>query len=139
MEVFIDVFRNRPGKSIGTVAVLVISLITIIMFQEIQVETLSEVINYFSKSADNTPLVMTWGFNLFSFSFLLMMGIFWIKDIFQDNFFDISPDLGRVICLIIGMLLVLYSTLFFKYIFSDLLGVVIAVLLIFAIINGSKR
>lgn len=140
MDVLFDIFRNRPGKSVSSLLVIIVSFVTLIMFQELKVETLSEFFNYINKQ-DSRTLLLTWGFNLFTFFFLVLMGALWIKEVASDNYLDASPKIGRIVCLVVGILHVVYSFIFLQYIFSDLLGIVIAVLIAFGIINGdsSKR
>ncbi|EIJ79095.1 hypothetical protein PB1_16099 [Bacillus methanolicus PB1] len=138
MDVLFDIFKNRPGKSVSSLIVAIVSFVTLIMFQELKVETLSEFVNYISNNKDSKALLLTWGFNLFTFGFLILMGILWIKDIVRDNYLDISPEIGRIVSFIIGILHFAYSVLFLQYIFSKLLGIVIAVVIVLVIINGDS-
>lgn len=140
MDIFIDVFRNRPGKLISSFTALIISLFTLFMYQELYIGTLSEFFNYITTEESSKNLLLTWFLNLFSFALLVGTGITWIKDVAHDNYMDISPVAGRIISLVIGLLHLAYSILFLHFIFSDLLGIVVAAFLAYAILSsGSKK
>jgi hypothetical protein len=138
MDIVIDTFRNRPGKSLSTFIVAILGIVTIIMFQDLKVETLGDFISYVTNSQDNSTLLLTWGFNLFTFVFLVILGVLWIKDVIKENYMDISPGAGKLISLIVGILHFAFSILFLSYIFSKLLGIVIAAVIFFAIVYNEK-
>jgi hypothetical protein len=138
MEIVIDTFRNRPGKSLSSIIVAILGIVTMIMFQELKIETLEDFFSYVTNSQDNSTLLLTWGFNLFTFIFLVILGVLWMKDVIKDNYMDISPGIGRLTSLIVGILHLAFSILFLSYIFSKLLGIVIAALIFFVIIYDEK-
>jgi hypothetical protein len=139
MKFVLDVFKNRPGKMVGSIIVIVISLVTLIMFQNLKVETINEFFKIISNGKDNSDLFLTWGLNLFSFTFHVLMGLLWIKDAVRGNYMDISPEIGRVISFIVGILHLAFSFLFIGYVFLNLLGIVAVVLIAFAILGSTSK
>jgi polyferredoxin len=138
MDIVIDTFRNRPGKTLSSFFVAILGIVTILMFQDLKVETLGDLFSYLTNSQENSTLLLTWGFNLFTFIFLVILGVLWIKDVIKENYMDISPGIGKLTSLIVGILHLAFSILFLSYIFSKLLGIVIAVLIFFAIVYNEK-
>ncbi|ANN34452.1 hypothetical protein A9498_24275 [Bacillus thuringiensis serovar coreanensis] len=133
MDNIVNVFKNHPGKSLGSIIVAIIGVLTILMFQEVEVKTLSAVFNYINSNTDSSALLSTWLFNLVAFVFNIVMGVIWFKEVMRDD------EMGRVVSLIISILHFLYSILFFSYIFSKLLGLVIVVVLIIVVVKNSEK
>ncbi|PDZ96301.1 hypothetical protein CON36_22690 [Bacillus cereus] len=133
MDSIVNVFKNHPGKSLSSIIVAIIGVLTILMFQEVEVKTLSAVFNYINSNTDSSALMSTWLLNLVAFVFNIVMGVIWFKEVMRDD------EMGRVVSLIISILHFLYSILFFNYIFSKLLGLVIVVVIIIVVVKNSEK
>ncbi|MDA2392162.1 hypothetical protein PDN30_03915 [Bacillus cereus] len=133
MDSIVNVFKNHPGKSLSSIIVAIIGVLTILMFQEVEVKTLRAVFNYINSNTDSSALLSTWLFNLVAFVFNIVMGVIWFKEVMRDD------EMGRVVSLIISILHFLYSILFFNYIFSKLLGLVIVVVIIIVVVKNSEK
>ncbi len=134
----LDLFRNRPEKTVASFITLAVSAITFAMFQELKVETVGEFFNYISSESDHTKLWFTWGANLLSFALLIVVGMLWGKDVLNNNYMDEYPELGRIFSLIVGIIHISLSIIFFDYLVSDLLGIVLVCAIIFAVIYGDN-
>ncbi|PEA54957.1 hypothetical protein CON64_09710 [Bacillus pseudomycoides] len=125
MEKIIDVFKERPGKSVASLIVLIVSIVAILRYQEIRVETVKVFLDSISNNTDNSEMMWTWGINLLSLFFNFIMAWSWMKDIMSDDFYD--PMIGRIVAFVIGAIHGLFVLVFIKYIFSNLTGIVIGV------------
>ncbi|HDR6245576.1 TPA: hypothetical protein QCU24_003329 [Bacillus cereus] len=139
MDSIVNVFQNRPGKSLSSLIVAIIGVVTILMFQEVEVKTLSAVFNYLNNSTEASPLMSTWLFNLLAFALNIAMGVTWFKEVMRYNYMDHSPETARIVSLIISILHFLYSILFFNYIFSKLLGLVVVVVIVIVLVKNSEK
>ncbi|MGE7890863.1 hypothetical protein ACQKN7_26505 [Bacillus cereus] len=139
MDAIFDVFKNRPGKSLSSLIVAIIGVVTILMFQEVEVKTISAVLDYLNNSTDASPVLSTWAINLFAFVFNVVMGTLWFKEVIGYNYMDISPEIAKIISFIISVLHFLYSILFLNYIFSKLLGIVLIVGIIYVIVKNNEK
>lgn len=139
MDSIVNVFQNRPGKSLSSLIVAIIGIVTILMFQEVEVKTLSAVFNYLNNGTEVSPLMSTWLFNLLSFALNVVMGAIWFKEVMRYNYMDQSPETARIVSLIISILHFLYSILFFNYIFSKLLGLVVVVVIVIVLVKNSEK
>jgi uncharacterized membrane protein len=123
----LETYKNRPVLTITKIIAIIMGLVTQLYYQEITVQTLTEA---FDKISDKN-LLWTWGLNLLSVALLVGTGFSWIKEaIFYRNYFDLSPEISRVTCAVTGLVCFLYSFVFFNFIFSKLLGLVIVVAIV---------
>ncbi|PFZ98056.1 hypothetical protein [Bacillus wiedmannii] len=139
MDKIIDVFKNRPGKSLTSLIAVVIGVVTIVGFQEVRVETLADFFDYLTNSQEDSKLITTWFLNLVSFSLNIVMAGIWAKEILRDDCIDDFPEIAKIVSLVMGFLHFVYALLFLSYIFSKLLGLVIAVVIVIALLKSGEK
>ncbi|HFU7090331.1 TPA: hypothetical protein ACGN8S_005493 [Bacillus cereus] len=133
MEKVLDTFKNRLGKSIGSLIVMIIGIVAILGFQEMRIETVKVFYNGIFNGGESLKMMWTLVINLLSLVLSIVMVWLWIKDILKDNYEDMDPTTARVVSLIIAIIHVIFSLIFITYVFSNLLGIVVGIL-IFAVI-----
>ncbi|PEX06990.1 hypothetical protein COD78_21245 [Bacillus cereus] len=143
MKKVIDIFKNRIGKSLCSLFVMIMSIVAIFGFQEIRIETVKGFYSSILNSQENLEIVWTLGINLLSLFFNIVMIWLWLKNMWKDNHVDIDPTMVRFVALIITIIHIIFSLFFITYIFSNLLGIVVGILIFAAIIwvffRGVKR
>ncbi|MES5896783.1 hypothetical protein [Bacillus cereus group sp. RP43] len=130
MDKVIDAFKNRSGKSLGSLIVMIIGIVTIFGYQEIRIANVKDFSNIIINSKDSSVMMWTWGINLVSLVLNIVMVWLWLKDILKDNNLDMDSTIGRVVSLLIAVIHVVFSFIFIGYIFSNLLGIVMVILII---------
>ncbi|MCW9134398.1 hypothetical protein OF830_26830 [Bacillus paramycoides] len=133
MEKVLDTFKNRLGKSIGSLIVMIIGIVAIFGFQEIRIETVKGFYSSIFNGRENLEMMWTLVMNLLSLVLNIVMVWLWLKDILKDNYKDMDPTTVRVVSLVIAIIHVIFSLIFITYVFSNLLGIVVGIL-IFAVI-----
>ncbi|PEY83091.1 hypothetical protein [Bacillus cereus] len=143
MEKVLDIFKHRIGKSLCSLFVMIMSIVAIFVFQKIRIETVKGFYSSIFNSQENLEMMWTLGINLLSLVFNIVMIWLWLKDMRKDNYVDMDPTTVRFVALIITIIHVIFSLVFITYIFSNLLGIVIGILIFAAIIwvffKGIKR
>ncbi|KAA0791765.1 hypothetical protein [Bacillus sp. BPN334] len=132
MEKIIDVFKERPGKSIASLIVLIVSIVAIFKYQDIKVETVQDYWNIINSHQDNSEITWTWWMNILSIALNIVMVGVWFKDIFADDFSE--PIMGRIMAFVIGFIHGVFVLTFIEYVFSSLLGVLVSLLIFVAIV-----
>ncbi|OLN21992.1 hypothetical protein BTO30_11705 [Domibacillus antri] len=136
----LSVYRNRPLLTFITIIFCIIGVLTLFFFQEFEMPKLTTFIEYLMSGQDNTQLYSTWGMNLASGVMLFGNGIAWIKGAVQgSSFYDEDDIISRIVCLITGIALIFLSMVFVNFVLTKLLGIAIAVIIIWAWINSDKR
>ncbi|MGZ7147832.1 hypothetical protein [Bacillus sp. BC08] len=133
MEKVLDTFKNRLGKSVGSLIVIIIGIVAIFGFQEIRIETVKGFYSSIFNGRESLDMMWTLAINLLSLVFNIVMIWLWLKDILKDNYEDMDPTTVRVVSIIVAMIHVIFSLMFITYVFSNLLGIVVGIL-IFAVI-----
>lgn len=133
MEKVLDTFKNRLGKSIGSLIVMIIGIVAILGFQEMRIETVKGFYSGIFNGGVSLEMMWTLVINLLSLVLNIVMVWLWIKDILKDDYEDMDPTTARVVSLIIAIIHVIFSLIFITYVFSNLLGIVVGIL-IFAVI-----
>ncbi|EJQ43633.1 hypothetical protein IEQ_04961 [Bacillus cereus BAG6X1-2] len=143
MEKVLDIFKNYLGKSLGSLIVMIMGIVAIFRFQEIRIETVNGFYSSIFNGGENLEVVWTLGINLLSLVLNVVMVWLWLKDILKDDYEDMDPTTVRVVSLILAIIHVIFSLVFITYIFSNLLGIVVGILIFVAIIGvfylGIKR
>ncbi|MGH0590567.1 hypothetical protein ACQVQY_32045 [Bacillus mycoides] len=130
MDKVIDAFKNRSGKLLGSLIVMIIGIVTIFGYQEIRIENIKDFYISIFNSKESSVMMWTWGINLLSLVLNIVMVWLWLKDILKDNYLDMDPTIGRVVSLLIAVIHIVFSFIFIGYIFSNLLGIVMVILII---------
>ncbi|PEK57855.1 hypothetical protein [Bacillus wiedmannii] len=133
MEKVLDTFKNRLGKSIGSLIVIMIGIVAIFGFQEIRIETVKGFYSSIFNGRGSLDMIWTLAINLLSLVLQIVMIWLWLKDILKDNYEDMDPTTVRIVSIIVAMIHVIFSLMFITYVFSNLLGIVVGIL-IFAVI-----
>lgn len=133
MEKVLDTFKNRLGKSIGSLIVMIIGIVAIFWFQEMRIETVKGFYSSIFNNQENLEMIWTLVINILSLVLNIVMVWLWLKGILKDNYEDMDPTTVRVISLIIAIIHIIFSIMFITYVFSKLLGIVVGIL-IFSVI-----
>lgn len=134
MEKVLDTFKNRLGKSLGSLIVIIIGIVAIFGFQEIRIVTVKGFYSSIFNGRENLEMMWTLVINLLSLVLNIVMVWLWLKDILKDDYEDMDPTTVRIVTLIIAIIHVLFSFMFITYVFSNLLGIVVGILIFAAII-----
>ena len=62
---FEDVFRNRIEKSVLLIVGVILAVLTSNYFQNLSIDSLKELFDYFSKNGILSELTFSWGANVF--------------------------------------------------------------------------
>ncbi|RNB90143.1 hypothetical protein EDM59_01460 [Brevibacillus nitrificans] len=136
---FLETFQHRVGLTTFALVSLIVGAITQFYYQVVKAPTLTSFINTIIESTNNDELLLTWVLNLFSGAFLGLAGFLWAKEaITGDFYYDSSEVASRITCAIVGLLCFVYATVFIGYVFTALLGIVIASVIGFILINSKK-
>lgn len=134
MEKVLDTFKNRLGKSLGSLIVIIIGIVAIFGFQEIRIVTVKGFYSSIFNGRENLEMMWTLVINLLSLVLNIIMVWLWLKDILKDDYEDMDPTTVKIVTLIIAIIHVLLSFMFITYVFSNLLGIVVGILIFAAII-----
>lgn len=134
---FLETYINRPGKSLSSIIFIIIGISTILYFQDIQVENLKILLSNITEESTRKTLLLSWGFNLFSAVGFIAIGYSWLNEVFvwSETFYD-SID-SKIICAVTGLVFLIGSWFFISFIFTKLIGVVIASLIAVLFIYGN--
>ncbi|MBG9943943.1 hypothetical protein ABE237_15975 [Brevibacillus formosus] len=124
---FLETFQHRLGLTVFTLVSLFVGAFTQYYYQVVTAPTLTSFINVIIKSKNNDELLLTWGLNLLSGVLLGSAGFLWAKETVVGNFYyDTSEVSARIVCAVLGILCLGYAAYFISFIFTSLLGIVIA-------------
>ncbi|MCU5668773.1 hypothetical protein OCB72_29520 [Bacillus cereus] len=139
----LEMFKKQLGKSIGSLIVMIIGIMAIFGFQEMRIETVKGFYSSVFNSRESLEMMWTLVINLLSLILNIVMVWLWIKDILKDDYEGVDPTTVRVVSLIIAIIHVIFSLIFITYVFSNLLGSVVGILIsaviIWMIYLGVKR
>ncbi|MDA2420709.1 hypothetical protein PDN55_11440 [Bacillus cereus] len=131
MGSIIEVFKERKGKSVASLIVLILSVVAMFGYQDIKVETIQSYLNVIDNNQVNSEVIWTLGMNFLSLVLNVLMVVMWFKDIVAKDFS--KPLIGRIVSAIIGVIHIIFVLSFINYIFSSLSGVIASVVLFVAI------
>ncbi|MFD0617840.1 hypothetical protein ACFQZR_10245 [Paenibacillus sp. GCM10027629] len=134
MEKVIDIIKKHLGKSLGSLIVMIMGIVAIFGFQEIRIATVKGFYSSIFNSRENLEIMWTFGINLLSLVLNIVMVWSWLKELLKDDYVDMDPTTIRVVSFIIAIIHVIFSFIFITYIFSNLLGIVLGILIFAAII-----
>lgn len=138
MGVF-ETFQHRVGLTAFTLVSFFVGAFTQFYYQVAQAPTLPSFINTIIEGKNNDELLITWGLNLFSGTLLGLAGFLWGKEaITGDFYYDSSEVAARVTCVVVAILCFVYASVFVGYVFTALLGIVIASVIVWFLINNKK-
>ncbi|MGE7271703.1 hypothetical protein ACQKK5_09625 [Brevibacillus panacihumi] len=136
-----ETFQNRIGMTVATVLAVAVGIFTQASYQLVDVPTLNSFLDSLMGEGNKDVILMTWGFNLLSVAFLGVMGIVWIREAIKGGFyFDSNEVVARLTCVVTGVACMAYAAVFASYIFTSLLGIVIAagIAAVFLFSNSKK-
>lgn len=137
--IFLETFQHRVGLTLYTLASLLVGMFTQFYYQVVTVPTLNSFINTIVENKNNDELLLTWGLNLLSGVLLGSAGFLWAKEaITGDFYYDTSEVVARITCGAVAILCFAYAAVFVGYVFTALLGIVIACVIVWVLVNSKK-
>ncbi|GEC92459.1 hypothetical protein [Brevibacillus brevis] len=136
---FLETFQHRVGMTAFVLVSIFVGAFTQFYYQVVKVPTLTSFVNTIIENKNNDELLLTWGLNLFSGALLALAGFLWAKEaITGDFYYDSSEVAARITCGAVAILCFVYATVFVGYVFTALLGIVIACVIVWILINSKK-
>lgn len=127
------VYKNQPIKSFITFLMMLLGIITFLFYQEIEIKSITSVIEVFTSEEDKSVLYLTWILNLLCLFGFNVLGVAWIKDSFKqqnDYYYDVENNVIKIVIgIAMGIFLIACSMFFIVYLFNKLIGLIIVVAL----------
>lgn len=142
MDVIVNAYKNKSALFVFSVIMILLSLVTMIWFQQLTLSSFAEVFDKFQTMPN--ALVATFILNFFSGAGLLAAGALWIIAVFQNNdnyysysYYDNNSSIYKMIYALTGIAFICYSMVFFHYLFSKVGPFVFLVIVVGFIAYGA--
>ncbi|MCM3625602.1 hypothetical protein HN020_14985 [Brevibacillus borstelensis] len=137
----IETFQNRIGMTLATFVAVAVGIFTQVTYQNVAVPTLISFFETMMGESNKDVILITWGANLLSAAFLGIVGWLWIREAIKGDYWNDSNEvIARVTSAATGLACIVYAAVFAEYIFTSLLGIVIAVAIgMFLLMSSNKK